>query len=354
MNQKLFLLLISLSLFFVKNSNAQNLWPRDIVTEKGAIITLFQPQPETLNNNIMVGRTVVSVKVDKKSEPVFGVFWYESILNTDKDSRMAALEKISITQMKFPDGTDTAKISALKKILEVEIPKWNLIMPLDEIIATLEEDQGSKSDDLNTKAPEIIYSNQLTTLILIDGEPIVKEDKDIKMDKVVNTPFLILKSGTDKKYYLYAEKFWYTSDKIETGWLSAQKLPADISALNKEIEKKLKESKEANTDTTQAKPTAILVKTKPAELLQTEGEAKFASIEGTSLLYISNSPDNIFKVVDDQQYYVLLAGRWFKSGSLQGPWTFVESDKLHPDFAKIPEGSDKDEVLAHVAGTDAA
>ncbi|MEJ5755903.1 hypothetical protein, partial [Salmonella enterica] len=40
--------------------------------------------------------------------------------------------------------------------------------------------------------------------------------------------------------------------------------------------------------------------------------------------------------------------------NLNGPWTYVPADKLPADFAKIPKGSEKDGVLANVAGTEEA
>ena len=58
--------------------------------------------------------------------------------------------------------------------------------------------------------------------------------------------------------------------------------------------------------------------------------------------------------VNSQQYYVLLSGRWYRSSSLKGQWQFIPADKLPADFAKIPAGSPKDNVLASVAGTDEA
>jgi hypothetical protein len=71
-------------------------------------------------------------------------------------------------------------------------------------------------------------------------------------------------------------------------------------------------------------------------------------------VYVSNSEDDIFRSVSDQQYYVLLSGRWYAAAKLEGPWTYVASDNLPADFAKIPEGSPKDNVLSSVAGTPAS
>jgi hypothetical protein len=354
MDRKLSLFLMTLCFLLSQNSYAKNEWPRDITTEKGTIITLYQPQLESLKGDILKTRVVVSVKKDKNAEPIFGVFWSDATLNTDLTTRIAALEKLKVTSLKFPDGTDPKNLTLLTELLQTEIPKWNLIVSIDEIVTTLEEDQNIKSDDLSTKAPPIYYVTKPSTLILIDGNTILKKDEKLKMEKVVNTPFLIVKSSKDKKFYLYSGKLWYSSEAVDKGWKNVTKLPKDVKNLNKEIQKKVKESAELSADTTVARPTDIIVSTKPAELIQSDGEPKFASIEGTGLLYISNSPDNIFKVVDDQKYYILVAGRWYNSKSLNGPWTYNESDKLPADFAKIPEGSEKDVVLANVAGTDAA
>jgi hypothetical protein len=53
----------------------------------------------------------------------------------------------------------------------------------------------------------------------------------------------------------------------------------------------------------------------------------------------------------DNLYYVLLAGRWFRSSALTGPWPFIASDALPPGFAKIPPSSLASAVLPTVAGT---
>jgi hypothetical protein len=333
----------------------QTTWPREIVLDKGTKITVYQPQPESLNGNKLVTREVVSVRKSKNEEPVFGVVWTEATISTNKDSRMATMDSINVTAIKFPDVEDQSKIESLSAILETEIPKWKLEIALDQIIATLEQEQEFKSEEFNTDPPEIIYRSEPTTLILIDGDPVVKMDDQLKMEKVLNTPFLIVKDPDGKKYYLYAGSFWYVSSEIMSGWTKSNALPASIKTLDTEIKKQEAENQKEQTASGEpAGPTAILVKTKPAELIQSKGEASFASIEGTGLLFVNNSDDNIFKNIEDQQYYILLTGRWYKAGTLEGPWSFVASDKLPADFAKIPEGSDKDVVLANVAGTDAA
>jgi hypothetical protein len=74
------------------------------------------------------------------------------------------------------------------------------------------------------------------------------------------------------------------------------------------------------------------------------------------LLFVKNSNNDIFVDTKSQQYYVLLSGRWYTADALNNAsqWAYVASDKLPADFARIPEGSPKDDVLASVAGTEAA
>jgi hypothetical protein len=54
----------------------------------------------------------------------------------------------------------------------------------------------------------------------------------------------------------------------------------------------------------------------------------------------------------NQMFYVLVAGRWFTSCSLQNAlWTYVPADKLPSDFTEIPTYSPKASVLVSVPGT---
>jgi len=60
---------------------------------------------------------------------------------------------------------------------------------------------------------------------------------------------------------------------------------------------------------------AVFVNTQPAELLQTQGEPQVAAIEGTNLIYVTNTEDD----TPSQDHFILLSGRWFKASSMMGP-----------------------------------
>jgi hypothetical protein len=127
--------------------------------------------------------------------------------------------------------------------------------------------------------------------------------------------------------------------------------------LQGDIEKAQKEQNEnqevSETKTADVIP-AVILRTTPAELIVTTGEPDFAPIQGTNLLYVKNSDNDIFMDIKSQSYYILLSGRWYSSATMEGPWAYVDADKVPEDFSKIPEGSQKDAVLASVPGTNAS
>ncbi|MBN7810623.1 hypothetical protein J0A68_06640 [Algoriphagus sp. H41] len=327
----------------------QNSWPKDMFAKNGAKITVYQPQPESLTGNEISGRSAFSVEETPGSELVFGVFWYSAIMNTDRDTRLMTLESVKITDVKLPGIDEAEKISKLKSLLESEIPLWGLESTIDEVTATIETEQINVSEGLKNEAPEIFYSEEPTLLLLFDGEPKLEQDKDLKMNRVINTPYLIVQAD-DNKYYLFAGQGWYVSPQVKEGYVLTSKLPKAIS----EVDKQIKEQQIEKPNSKAKAPKKVISSTTPAEIIQSEGKADFANIEGTGLLYMSNSDDNIFRYLDDQKYYLLLSGRWYNSAKLEGPWEYLPAENLPAEFAKIPETSPKGGVLASVPGTQAS
>src|SRR5512134_502824 len=62
---------------------AETTWPRELDTEKG-VFTIYQPQPEKFEQNVLVARAAISrLKKEKKAKPVFGVIWFTGRVDTD-------------------------------------------------------------------------------------------------------------------------------------------------------------------------------------------------------------------------------------------------------------------------------
>ncbi|MFZ0227326.1 MAG: hypothetical protein WAL41_10345, partial [Mycobacterium sp.] len=142
-------------------------------------------------------------------------------------------------------------------------------------------------------------------------------------------------------------------------WSITSEIPEDLKEIAKgiEVQQQAKAAegamppslKQADKD---GKVPWIYVSVGPAELLVTEGPPQFETIPGTELEYVKNTTANIFRDTRKLDYYILLAGRWFGSKSLEdGPWEFVDSKILPREFAAIPESSPKAGVLASIPGT---
>ena len=65
---------------------AADAWPREIETE-AALIVMYQPQVDSLEDDILKSRAAVMVKAKEGGEPVFGAVWIETRISTDLDTR---------------------------------------------------------------------------------------------------------------------------------------------------------------------------------------------------------------------------------------------------------------------------
>lgn len=361
-----FLSFLFASLLFSQRSEGQEGWPKSVTASSGATIKMYQWEPESFNNNVLVARAAISMTEQGKSDPTFGVAWITA--NAETTNQRVDLTSVQVTNLKLPGRNSDDQAAEIRSALEKSIPRWNLSFTTSQLNEALAANQqeGKLSAQLNNNPPKVIYSTKPSMLVLVDGTPRLQHNNELDVDVVVNTPYTIIKNG-DGNFYLHGGSFWYSAPAATGPYNYVDEPPARLQKIEKAIRQRQQSStqegargdnaanssKAANADNNNTIYN-IVVSTEPAELIQAKGEASFAPIQGTNLLYISNSDNDVFMDVNSQQYYVLISGRWYKSKALGGNWQYISSDKLPEDFAKIPEGSPKDNVLASVAGTSAA
>ncbi len=332
------------------------IWPKIIKSPNGEL-TIYQPQPESVKGTFLSARAAVSVKLKDSKRPVFGAIWITTTLVVDRDTRMATLSDIKIPTIRFSDDIDSAAVIKLRKLIEEEIPKWNYEVSVDDIIATLESSDITAIDQFNNDPPEIIIAKKPTILVLIDGDPIMKDLEGYDYKRVQNSAFFIINDPKTKQYYLYGNKIWYSASDLKKSWAQVKNPSSNLLKLQGEIEKAQTEQ-DADQPVTETKTAtvvpSVIIRTTPAELIVTTGEPEFVPILGTNLLYVKNSENDIFMDIKSQSYFILISGRWYSSKVMEGPWSYVVMDNLPDDFARIPEGSEKDNVLSSVPGTQAS
>jgi hypothetical protein len=331
-------------------------WPQDLETANKEKITVFQPQVESLEDNMVTARA--AFKYSKDGKESYGSFLMKSSTLIDKEKDTVSFETIKVADLQFPEGN--VKRSDLINSLEKSLNEKKYVVPYHNVVASLDifsADKKRKSPDLKNDPPSILFATQPSLLIMISGEPVMgPSGKEKNVPRVVNTSALIMQDKDT--FYLWALGKWFSAPKVAGPYSLAKSSPSSKFVMMKD------ELVNAKTVDPLAGRTAdgktiyppnvvpqIHIATKPTELLQSDGDPKFSAVEKTGLLYVTNSPNSIFLESSSQTYFTLISGRWFKAKSLQGPWSHTTSKELPKDFAKIPVTSPVAEVLVSVPGT---
>jgi hypothetical protein len=328
-------------------------WPR--LLEGGNYrITMYEPQIDSWADNAFEARAAVSVK-EGSGAPVFGAVWISGRFEVDSDQRLVDFFEIKVPTVAFPEASEEDK-DKLAGFLEREIPKWDLRIDLDRVIPLLDnaEVEVREAASLKHDAPRIIVTYVPAVLILIDGEPRLQKIDNSDLERVENTPYVIVKSNTT--YYLASSAAWFQSPAVTGPWTEARNLPKDVQQIDAQLKKQLEEQdgSEAGEAEDDRIP-EIVVSTEPAELIFIDGEIDFAPLETSEIMVVSNTDSDLVFEIASQSYYALLSGRWYRTKDLdRGPWDWVANDELPERFAEIPADSDVGYLRASVAGTEQA
>lgn len=344
-------LIIFLITFFSGKGIVQDHWPQEFTIQNGKI-SVYQPQLESYKGDKIKGRAALSIHKKGGKDPVFGVVWFSARALTERSARMVEFTDIEVERIRFPQSMPEEE-RQLIEVLRQESDKWMPTqMALDRLLTlTAAIEKGKiQADRLNMEPPKIIFTTSPSALILINGRPQLRKVENSTFERVINTPFLILFDPANRTYYTKGGDFWYSAVNVMGPWRNLNNPPTPVVELASRI---IEPRDNEDPDLPRPKsPPQIIVATEPTELIVSEGEPKFAPLQGTKLLYMNNTPGEVFLEIRNQQYYVLLSGRWFQSRSLEkGPWTYVAPENLPQDFKKIPPGSLKGHILAFVAGT---
>jgi len=325
-------------------------WPRE-AKDSGVSVLMYQPQIERFAQDDIDGRAAVQVTLPGK-EPVFGAVWLSAEADVDRDARLVTFRNVRIPRVRMVDASEADK-TAIARLLEQQIARWDLEMDLDRFIPLLDIAEHDNPANLTLKhdPPRIIIATEPTTLVLLDGparqQPLTtpQAPAQAKLERVVNTPALIIYFPEQKRYYLAGGgDLWYSATGVGGPYAQATSVPPPIAAFTPKPDP-------ADAKSAGAAP-KVAIATEPTELIVVAGRAQYAAIGDVDLLAVSNADADIIVTAGSRAHYVLLSGRWYVSrNELQGPWASVSPGELPADFARIPEKSDYAHVRSHVPGT---
>ena len=329
-------------------------WPR-VFSKAPRELTVYQPQVDSWKNYTAIHfRCAISVK-GVLAEEKFGIAEIDATTIVDHATRTVAVVPQK-RELRFGKVTD-AEAAALRAAVEELAPSSHVTtIALDRVLTYLDPSKQplQAKAEINLDPPKIFYSPTPALLVVVIGQPKLKPIEAGRADLmfVVNTNWDILYDTASKQYYLLDGDGWLsTADLLKGRWVPTAQLPPSFASLP------------ANENWAEArqhmpgKPTTtapmVFVSTEPAELIVTAGDPEFTPVPGTRLMRADNTESTLFLNTADGKHYFLVAGRWFRSAGLNGPWSAASKD-LPAEFAKIPDNDPSAFVKASVPGTQEA
>ncbi|MEP7330029.1 MAG: autotransporter [Betaproteobacteria bacterium] len=331
-------------------------WPREVKLPN-AVILVYQPQVSQWVDDKIEFRTALGIKPNGAAAESYGTIFATARTRVNKSLRTVVFEDLQITKSTFPSLPDhgAAYLTALQKQFGASVR--SIALDRLKISPTLTGNTVAQVDLQNT-VPRIIVSNVPTILVPIDGAPVLRPvASNARFQRVINTRALLLKDTVESYFYVHVYDGWLQTPALDLPWTRPFITPPGLDAVaraamaKRGVDMLIGDPKANPPMMLDSNKPQIVVSTVPAELIVFNGPPDFTPIAGTSLQWVTNSRTDVLRDTASNKIFVLLAGRWFSSPSMIGPWTYVASNALPADFARIPPTSLAGAVLPAVAGT---
>jgi len=326
-------------------------WPRVFKNAKQQL-TVYQPQVDYWHGYTNIHfRCAIGVKGVSKQEK-FGVAEVDAVTVADHTARIVALVPLK-RELRFANVPEP-ELSKLRQAVEQLHPSSQATtLSLDRLIAYLNpaEQPTQQPVEVSLDPPKIFSSTTPAILVMFMGEPQLKPVETNRTDLLfaLNTNWDVLYDTASGQYYLLNGEGWLTTKDVLKGpWIPTAGLPVSMYSLPPN--ENWAEVRKHRPGTPAKVAPTVFATTEPAEMILTDGTPTYMPVAGTRLLRVNNTGSVLFYHTGDRQLYFLVAGRWFRGNSFNGPWSSASKD-LPPDFALIPDSDPAAYVKASVPGT---
>ena len=330
-------------------------WPRAYDLPSGGNILLYQPQIASwAGQKNLVGFSAVSYRAKTGDKPAIGTIKLEATTDVSLEERLVNLKNLKIVEANF-QTLQKEQVREVTAAIDKTIPTEDRVIALDRILANLDKSQivPKNVEGIKADPPSIFFSKTPAVIVNLDGEPIWSPIMGNDLTYAVNTNWDLFQHEPTKTYYLRNNDTWLKTADVKGTWSAAGTLPESFKKLPAEDNwKDVKANLPGKPLQASAVP-RVFVSFQPGELILLRGEPSYLLVQGTQLLWVSNTESDVFRMGKTGPVYYLVAGRWFSAPDFAGPWTFA-TPSLPEDFKKIPVEHDRSRVLASVPGTDQA
>lgn len=327
-------------------------WPRQKSSPAGKLV-YYQPQVDSWTNHKDLEFRMAFSLTPTGGKQTVGVVSIRAKTDVNVDARTVLLHNPVITDTHFPslDANAAARMDQLVRAFLP--PSSSVVISLDRLVASVDKTESASPVPVRNEPPMIFVSSQPAILVQVDGQPVLADIKDTKLQFVVNTNWPLFLDKSKSNYYLFTGKRWLTAANPNGPWSITATLPKDMSKLAKDPQWSGLAKAISPPATDSGAASTVFYSTGPAEVILFQGQPVYTRIAGTQLVYAANTDADLFVHSPARQFYYLAAGRWFRSDNLEGPWVYATPD-LPADFARIPVTSPASRVLVSVPGTEQA
>ncbi len=325
-------------------------WPRQI-TKQGSTLIYYQPQVDNWKNFKDINWRMAFSLTPAGGKEVVGVAELQGQTDVDNDRKMVMITNLKILRTNFP-SLDPARFAQMDQLVRTFLPPF-ISISLHRVVACMPKPDTVPGVPLNNDPPVIFISESPAILLAVDGNPVVADIPKTSIAFVVNTPWPLFYDKSKSSYYLLIGQQWMTAKALEGPWLPTVNLPNDMAKMARDPEWAFLKKVIPPPSAPKSVIPRVFYSNRPAEVILFDGKPAYAQIPGTQLLYSTNTSSYLFLHTGANQYYYLTGGRWFRSNSLHGPWSFATMD-LPADFAQIPLSSPASVIRVSVPGTDEA
>ena len=330
-------------------------WPRHYETATGGALIVYQPQVTTwIGQRDLTALAAVSYLPPGATETDLGIITLESRTRVSVEERLVDFSDFAITESNFRT-LDRDELRTVVSELNDALPMEERVIALDRVLENIDTSQVTANgrEDVRAEPPVIFSATGPALLVTVDGAPIWAPIENVDLQFAVNTNWDLLQPGDGSALFLRRDQYWLTAPALDGPWAPVDELPDSFSFLPQD---------ENWAETLEHVPgrsidgddmPLVFTSTEPAELISMDGPLAYEPVEGTNLLWVSNTESDLFRLGDTGDFYYLVAGRWFRAPALAGPWEFA-STTLPDDFRAIPVEHERSRVLAAVPGSDQA
>lgn len=218
--------LISCLIFFwCSTLIANNKWPL-IVNSDGYRVTIYPPQPDQLQDEVLSARSAVAVLPPGEIKTAIGVMQLEARAVSDPASQQVALKDFHISEVKFPELSRmqelqyTAMIVSLLAGKELEIPQD----ALDTMLQLAEHPASGPSEAPIPHTATVQRGTQLE--VTYDGPPRFAPIEQTRLHYAENTSYQVLRDGNT--YYCADRGIWYLAHDPLGPWETTDQIPDEI------------------------------------------------------------------------------------------------------------------------------